>query len=324
MKRRYTAIAALAAAAALALTACTAGGSSGSESESESSSRDQHYEIVIFGEPAGAFWNVLTKGVEDAAAEYGVEVNVTGSSDGAEQALLIDAALAKDPDGMAVTIANESAVASSVQQITDDGIPWVTITAGKDTYEKYGAITHFGQDEQIAGEAAGKAMAESGATNIICLIHEPGNITLETRCDGVESGSGAKVTNVQVDLSNPQEIEATVRSTLLGNPDIDGIVALTGSVASSAAAGVEAAGVEVPVATFDLDSDVIAGVQDGTFLFAVDQQQYLQGYLAVVQLVMFNENLNTIGGGLPVLTGPSIVDASNAEQIAEYVKRGSR
>jgi simple sugar transport system substrate-binding protein len=91
-----------------------------------------------------------------------------------------------------------------------------------------------------------------------------------------------------------------------------------------AAAAVGDAGSQATVATFDLNSDVIAGIQDGTISFAVDQQQYEQGYLPIVMLKLYVDNANTVGGGQPVLTGPGIVDQGNVEQIAELASSGTR
>ena len=69
---------------------------------------------------------------------------------------------------------------------------------------------------------------------------------------------------------------------------------------------------------------IIKAIAAGTVLFAVDQQQYLQGYLPIVFLKLYKENLNTVGGGLPVLTGPGFVDKSNASTVAKLAEAGTR
>ena len=84
------------------------------------------------------------------------------------------------------------------------------------------------------------------------------------------------------------------------------------------------AGSKAKVATFDLNQDVIKGIQNGSIAFAVDQQQYEQGYLPIVMLKLYAQNLNTVGGGQPVLTGPGIVDAGNVDQIARLASAGTR
>jgi simple sugar transport system substrate-binding protein len=58
-------------------------------------------------------------------------------------------------------------------------------------------------------------------------------------------------------------------------------------------------------------------------LFAVDQQQYLQGYLPIVFLKLFKHNANTVGGGQPVLTGPGFVDKATRHR-REAADAGTR
>ena len=107
---------------------------------------------------------------------------------------------------------------------------------------------------------------------------------------------------------------------------IDAILALGPTGAAPALAALDELGRtgDVLLGTFDLSPDVIQAIIDGNMLFAVDQQQYLQGYLPIVFLTLYRDNLNTVGGGQPVLTGPGFVTAENAEQVLELTGEGSR
>ena len=80
----------------------------------------------------------------------------------------------------------------------DAGIPVITLNSGLDDYQKLGAITHVGQTEAIAGEAAGQQLADEGAKKLLCVIHEQSNIGLNERCDGAKKGFGGEVENMQV------------------------------------------------------------------------------------------------------------------------------
>jgi simple sugar transport system substrate-binding protein len=132
------------------------------------------------------------------------------------------------------------------------------------------------------------------------------------------------VTSLQVDINDLQGAQSTITSQLQSDPTVDAVLTLNSAVAAVAVAAVGDAGSDAQVATFDLNSDVIAGIQDGTIAFAVDQQQYEQGYLPIVMLKLFAQNLNTVGGGQPVLTGPGIVDADNVDEIADLSSAGTR
>jgi simple sugar transport system substrate-binding protein len=318
-----------AAALALVLTACGTGGKAPEEAAGDGdaaggASRDLNYAVIIHGVPDGSFWNVVKKGAEDGGVQYGVNVEVTGDPEGSRQAQLIDSAVANDPDGIVVSMANPDALQGSIEAAREAGIPVITINSGEDRSAEFGALAHFGQSEGVAGEGVGERLKEEGAKKVVCLIHEAGNVGLEQRCQGVADGFGGEVQNLQVDLNNPQGIQATVKSTLMGDDEIDTVVGLNPSVTTAALAGVEESGKDIKVASFDIDADVLAGIQDGTILFTVDQQQYLQGYLPIAMLVLYHDNGNTLGGGHPVLTGPAFVDAENVDQVADFVQAGTR
>lgn len=315
----------------LLLSGCGSGGkesassSSGSAQAAGPAARDLSYQVVVHGNPDGSFWNVVKKGALDAGAQYGVKVEVTGAQEGSDQAKLIDAAVAKNPTGMVVSMANPDAVKSSLATAKTKNIPFVTINSGADRSTEFGAIGHVGQTETVAGEGAGAEMKKAGATKVICLIHEAGNIGLEQRCKGAaESFGGGSLENLQVDLNNPQAIQATVKSKLLGDKSINGVLALNPDVAVAALAGVKDSGSTAKVGSFDINTGVLNAIKAGDILFTVDQQQYLQGYLPIVMLVLYHDNLNTVGGGKPVLTGPAFVTKDNVGPIADLVSKGSR
>jgi simple sugar transport system substrate-binding protein len=160
---------------------------------------------------------------------------------------------------------------------------------------------------------------------VLCIIHEQGNIGLQQRCDGVKQGFGGTVTNLQVkgtaDLATTQ---TEIKSKLQADKSYDQVIALNPDIAEAAKAAIKGASSSAKLATFDLSPDVIKDIQAGNIEFAVDQQQYLQGYLPIVFLKLYKENLNTVGGGLPVLTGPGFVDKSNASTVAKLAEAGTR
>ena len=316
-------------AAPLLLAACTTGGgdpgsSGGNGGSSGGGGEDLSFAVITHGSAGDAFWDVVQNGAEAAGEDLGVSVDYQSDGDPQRQSQLIDAAVNQDVDGIVVSMANPDALQDSVRAAVDAGIPVVTINSGGDRSAEFGAVGHVGQDEQIAGQGAGRELAAAGAANVLCVVHEPGNIGLEQRCSGASEGLGAAVTPLQVDINDLQGAQSTITSQLQSDPDIDAVLTLNSAVASVAVAAAGDAGSEAQVATFDLDQDVISGIQDGAIAFAVDQQQYEQGYLPVVMLRLYAQNLNTVGGGQPVLTGPGIVDESNVDEIADLASAGTR
>ncbi|GDY32154.1 sugar ABC transporter substrate-binding protein [Gandjariella thermophila] len=305
-------------AASNAPTATSGGGSGGSGGP-------MHVAVITHGTAGDAFWNVVKNGAQAAGRQLGVQVDYNSDGDPGNQAKLIDNAVAQHVDGLVVSMANPDALKTSIQNAVKAGIPVVTINSGGSRSAEFGAIAHVGQDETIAGQEAGKRLAAAGKTKVLCVIHEAGNVGLNQRCDGVRQGfGGGQVQNLQVDINNPTDVQSRIKGALESDNSVDAVLTLNPQVASSAVNAVNEAHSKAAVATFDLNSDVASEVASGQVLFAVDQQQYEQGYLPIVMLKLYHDNANTVGGGRPVLTGPGFVEKSNVDKVAKYAQQGTR
>lgn len=308
-------------------TASDAGGTSaagGEELVAQTSGGDLKIAVITHGD-GGSFWTVAQKGAEDAGKALGVEVLYQESTDDPQkQAQFIDAAVSQDVDGIAVSAPNADAIKAPLAKATEAGIPIVTLNSGSDQYSELGAFTHVGQDESIAGKAAGEKIKAAGGKKVLCVINEQNNIGLNQRCAGVKE-SGLEVENLNVKgTSDIATSQTEVKSKLQSDDSFDWVLALNPDIGAATVTAVKDASSGAKVATFDLSPQIIKSVKAGDVQFAVDQQQYLQGYLSVVFLKLFAENANTPGGGQPVLTGPGFVDKDNAATVEKLAGEGSR
>jgi simple sugar transport system substrate-binding protein len=274
----------------------------------------------------GSFWSVVKKGAQQAAKDEGVKLIWSPSNnDPQKEAQLIDAAVSQKVDGLAVSVPNADAIKGSLAKAKAAGIPIITLNSGADDFKALGAITHVGQTEEIAGVAAGAKLKAAGVKKVLCVIHEQNNIGLQQRCTGVKKGFGGTVTNQQVkgtaDLATTQ---TEIKSKLQADKSYDAVITLNPDIAATAVTAVKGASSKAKIATFDITPKVLGSIKDGTVMFAVDQQQYLQGYLPIVFLKLYKENANTVGGGQPVLTGPGFVDKSNAATVEKLANAGTR
>jgi simple sugar transport system substrate-binding protein len=280
--------------------------------------------VVTHGSSGDAFWSIVKAGATKAGTDFGLNLTYESDGDPQKQAQFIDAAVNQKVDGLVVSMANPAALKPSIQKAVAAGIPVITINSGASESRNVGALSHIGQDESVAGNAVGNQLKAAGVKNVICVIQEAGNVGLEERCNGVKTTLGGTVTNIQVDNNNLPAAQATIKSKLQTDKSIDGVVTLGGQVAAVAVNAIGEAGSTAKLATFDLNADVAKGVQSGKILFAVDQQPYLQGYLGVQMLVLYKSNLNVLGGGQTVLTGPTLVTKDNAAQIEKLAAAGTR
>lgn len=331
-------------AVALALTgvtlACTAGGGSpggteqGGASEGEGAANGRAGIRIVFvthGQSADPFWSLVANGAQAAARDLGVRVEYQAPVSFAMVAManLLDAAVVSRPSGLVVSIPDANALGPSVRSAVEAGIPVVSSNAGADSYRELGVLVHIGQPEFDAGVAAGERLWAAGARRALCVNQEVGNVSLDRRCEGFKLGmerSGGTTDLLVVELADPDDAQQRVQGALASDPSIDGILALGPTGAAPALAAVREAGRlgEIRLATFDLSPEVIDAIVDGSMLFAVDQQPYLQGYLPIVTLVNYLETLALPGGGEVVKTGPGFVTAETAEQVRALTRQGLR
>ena len=312
----------------LALTACSSQGGAQNAPATGSgagSSDGPRFTIamVTHEAPGSTFWDRIRAGAEQAARQHDIDLKYSNDPESGKQATLIQNAIDSKVDGIAATLANPDAVGPTLKQAADAGIPGVVFNSGIDTYQRYGATMYFGSDESLAGQSAGKRLAEAGNAKALCVVHEQGNISLETRCSGVKS-SLPNTENLQVNGQDLPSVQQTIGAKLAQDPAITDIVTLDAGVATAAVAAKTDSGSQARVETFDLSPEVVKDIQERKIEFSVDQQPYLQGYLAVDSLWLQLTNGNDIGGGKPVLTGPSFVDSSNIDKIATFAANNTR
>ncbi|WP_336714137.1 sugar ABC transporter substrate-binding protein [Arthrobacter sp. USHLN218] len=313
----------------LAATGCSSQGGRAPEAENAGSggqvaSTERMKVALITHAPAGdTFWDTVRKGAEEAAAKDNVELLYTNDPEAGRQAQLIQQAIDQKVDGIAVTLAAPEALKDSLKQATDAGIPVVSLNAGESVSKEFGAFTHFGSNEQLAGEAVGERLAEQGAKNPICVIQAQGHVGLEARCAGVkEKVPGAEI--LYVNGTDMTSVESTVTAKLQAAKDADYIIGLGAPITLTLLKSVESAGSSAKVASFDLNPELAEKIADGSVLFTVDQQPWLQGYGSIDALWQNKRGGFELGGGQSVLTGPSIVDQSNAEEVLSFAEQGIR
>jgi len=316
------------AATAMMLAACStsdgSGGGSGGGNNEPAKSGDVRIDVITHGAPGDSFWDVVKAGSEKAGSDLGVDLHYNSDPDPGGQSTLIDNAVADNTDGLVISMANPDGLEASIKAAVAAGVPVITINSGIDDWQAFGAITHVGQSETVAGEAAGQQLSDAGATNAICVIQEAGNVALEERCRAAASTFGGKMKNLQTDNTDLQGSQSTIEAQLQASDKIDGILTLGGDMAGAAVAAVAASGRDIPIGTFDLNAEVAQDVIDAKLLFAIDQQPFVQGYLGVTGIYLKVINGNDIGGGQPINSGPAIITKDNAAAVLKFAQGGTR
>lgn len=294
---------------------------------------------VVGGKNDDAFWNIIKKGVDDArllVEANGGTVNYlrlqSYDNFAPDVVQLIQTAISQKVDGLVIPNWVPEGEDPAIKEAIKAGIKVILMNAGGlEKAKELGAINYVGSDEYIAGAAGGEYFSKQGKKNVLCVNTVPGAANLEARCKGVIEGiAKAGGTAKQLPLPATSFGDATavaeaIKATLLQDASIDGVITISAGDADSAAIGVLQAGKTetVLLGTFDLNQSGLDRIKDGTQGFAIDQQPYLQSFLAVTLLssaIDFGTDLPTA----PVLTGPGIVDKSNIEATLAGVSKGAR
>ncbi|SMX41745.1 sugar ABC transporter substrate-binding protein [Maliponia aquimaris] len=275
----------------------------------------ERYVVITHTQGTDPFWPVVEKGAKDAGAAIGadIEYNFDPSGDMSGMAKLIEAATATEPDGIIVSLPDADALGGAIRSAVDAGIPVVTINSGLESSKAVGALMHVGQPEYEAGKAAGDRAKAEGVTKGLCLNQEAYNTALVDRCTGYFDAFGAELN--QIDVSNDvTQIKTRTAAALQADESIDGLLAVGPHVCEAAWDAVQEVGADVHLACFDMSPGVINLIKEGHVAYTIDQQQYLQGYMPVIVLHLYN----TYAGMLPganIPSGPGFVDASNAADV---------
>jgi simple sugar transport system substrate-binding protein len=294
---------------------------------------------VIGGKADDPFFAKIKKGIDDAALvvkAHGGKVTYlqlqTYDNIGGDAANLIRTAISQHASVIAAPDWVADTEDEAYRAATAAGIPVMLYNAGGgDKARELGAINYVGNEEYPAGVAGGLYFAKHGAKNVICVNTVPGAGNLESRCKGVADGIaqlGGKSTELPLPASsfgNPTAVAEAIKATLLKNASIDGLVTISAGDADSAANGIQQAGRtdRVKLGTFDMNETNLERIKDGSQLFAIDQQPWLQGFLAVSLSDGFvNYGLKTATP--TILTGPGIVDSANIDATLAGAKAGYR
>src|SRR3954451_17948838 len=283
--------------------------------------------VVTHGD-TGSFWSVFKKGVDQASNDLkdrGVTTTqVYANNDVAKQVAGINAAIAANAHVIATSVPDASALKGSLTRASQKHIEIITVNSGLGAFDSLPHyMVHVGQTEDVAGQGAGKQFKAAGAKKVLVVIHEASNAGLTQRASGVKKimgGAAVKVLTIPNAKSDIPGTKAKVAAAFKVDKSLDGFLGLDPDVTIPC---VDVCPAGTKIGTFDVGGSIKL-IQAGKMLFAIAQQQYLQGCLPVTFAMLFVTNLNTICNGQPVLTGPGIINKANAAQVAKLAQAGTR
>jgi len=296
------------------LDACS-GGSSGDKSTAGSGGGPypghKKYKFTLVNHvTTNSFFTPTRYGAEDACAILGCDYSWTGSADSIVSQMVdaMNSAITSNADGIGVPVIDKTAFTAPTKKALAAGIPVISYNANPPVGSDTPVMSYIGQDLTQAGVEAGKrilAQVKKGDT-VACMIATPGTGNIQPRADGAKSvleAAGINFVQVATGAAESQEVSA-VESWFQGHQDAKFLyavdagsgIAVAKTVAKFASTGVKGSG-------WDVGTPTLQQVQKGSLDFTIDQQAYLQGFLPILQLFLYQ-----VSGGLvaPVQTNTGL------------------
>ena len=283
--------------------------------------------IVVSHATAVPFFVPVRKGVEEAGRLLGVDASFTGPADFnvARQIEFIKAAIAAGVDGIGTTMPDPEAFNDVVAEALQKGIPVIALNADAPKSKR---LAYIGQGNYEAGRSMAKEimklLPEGG--DVLLTTHTAGAYNLEERLRGarevLQEGGKYRV-QVLVGTTDMVKANSLISSYFQGHPQTKGFFAVDDITGSAIAQLIEREGLKGKVlgGGFDLVPDVMNAIKAGTMQFTIDQQPYLQGFNAVMQLYLLKKyqlapaDLNT---------GVAPITAANVDTVMKLAEQGYR
>jgi simple sugar transport system substrate-binding protein len=282
------------------------------------------FAMITHAQPGDTFWDIIRKGANAAAKKDNVKLIYLSDPTADKEAQLIANVVQQHVDGIALTLAFPEAEAKDVKAAQDAGIPIVAFNAGTDDWKKQGVLMYVGQDETIAGQAVGQRLNDEGAKSALCVDQQQGAVQLEARCDGIKKTFKGAFQILYVTGYDMPTVRARLQAKLQQDPNIDYVVTLGAPFAPTVSDAITAASSKAKLGTFDMTPQAVTLIQNGKLQWAIDQQPFVEGYEAIDLLWLNKINGNVVGGGQPVLTGPTFVTKANIDLVEKFAKAGTR
>jgi simple sugar transport system substrate-binding protein len=315
----------------LATAACSGGGkppdtnTGGGTGGQQADTPRMTVALISHAPPGDAFFDTIIKGAKDAGAKDNIDVQYSNDGDVTRQASLVQAAIDSKVDGIAVSIPNPDALRPVIRKAVDAGIPVIAYNAGDRDWQSTGALAFYGEPEVLAGEAVGEQLAKAGKKKALCVVQAQGQVQLEDRCAGLKKAFTTGTTEqIFADGTDPGGYVTTVKAKVASDPSIDAVVTLHPGLGVAVANELKDSSPKPAVVTYAMTPEVYPLIKSGDIMFTIDQQPYLQGYMAIDSIWFYKKNGNILGANRSVPTGPLVVDQSNVDAVQKYAEAGGR
>jgi simple sugar transport system substrate-binding protein len=311
---------------ALALEACGATAAGGGAASSVFGSSKKLKFVFVNHVTTNIFFVPTQYGAADACKLLGCSYQWTGSesSNPNEMVNALNTAVTGGADGIAVSLINATAFNQPVSAALSAGIPVVAYNADVPGNAR---LAYIGQDLLKAGQQMGQhinSLVPSGSVGL--FIATPGSANIQPRINGalqtIKSQGGATPHVVATGAAEAGEL-TNIDAYWVGHPSTKGMFAVDGGSTAAVGTVMQKYGLHakgIKAGGFDLAPVTQQRLASGDLDFTIDQQPYLQGFLPVLELYLYQVS-KTLSGIADVDTGLKFL---NSTTVKPYVSTKTR
>lgn len=289
---------------------------------STASAEGERFVLVSHAPDSDSWWNTIKNAMTLAGKQMGAEVEYRNPPTGdiGDMARIISQAAASNPDGIITTLADPDVLRGPIEDAVAKGIPVIIINSGTpEMAAELGALMYIGQPEYDAGLAAGQRAKRDGVGSFLCVNHVVSNPVVGERCRGFADGLGVDLGTSMIDSGqDPGGIKNRVKAYLAANPTTDAVLTLGPTSADPTIEALKENGMagSIYFGTFDLGTEIVKAIKDGTINWGIDQQPFLQAYMPII--VLANYHRYGVLQGNNINSGPGFVTKDGLEKIEKY------
>jgi simple sugar transport system substrate-binding protein len=282
----------------------------------------EKFVLISHAPDSDSWWNTIKNALTLAGEQVGAEVEYRNPSTGdiADMARIIEQTAASNPDGIITTLADFDVLSEPIKNAVAKGIPVIIMNSGTpEQAAEVGALMYVGQPEYDAGLAAGQRAKRDGIKSFLCVNHVVSNPVVGERCRGFADGLGVELGDSMIDSGqDPSEIKNKVKAYLSANADTDAVLTLGPTSADPTIEALKENGMagKIYFGTFDLGTEIVKGIKDGTIQWGIDQQPFLQAYMPVV--VLANYKRYGVLPGNNINSGPGFITKDALEMVEKF------
>lgn len=291
---------------------------------------DERFYLISHAGAGDPFWNIVFNGAKQAAADIDLNLQILAPetpNDLARQVELFHSAIAAKPKGIVLSVPDDQAFSAGLKEAKQQGIAVIAFnTRPNDAALKNNPFLAFvGMNDHVAGQSLAQKSLKTGLiqNRVMVAVHQAGHVGLEQRALGIrETLEPLKIAVDKLDISSDAtQAQQLVQGYLSKHKDCSAVFFVGAFGLHALGRYIKQEHPNILLTSFDLTPLTIELIKSQAVAYSVDQQPFMQGYMALAQLSLFSRYAIQPSD---MNTGVALIDEKRAKNLDQLVSLGVR